>query len=133
MPATNNALTLALIQGGMEPLKSGYIGTESVALSPTRAVQNGITAAGTTIANAFVLTALVNGVSTAAASTGVQLPNVEIGVTVSVRNNGANTINIWPDSSLNSINAGGAGAAVTLTANNTGNYTKMSGTVWVSA
>lgn len=55
-----------------------------------------ITAAGTTQATAAVLTTDLNYVATAAAGSGVILPIGEIGKTVTVFNNGANALLVYP-------------------------------------
>jgi hypothetical protein len=74
-----------------------------------------VTAAGTTIADAASLPGAVNIIATAAASTGVKLPDMNYAcAVVFVVNKGANTVNVYPPSSTGTINAGSAGAAVTL-------------------
>jgi len=80
-------------------------------------VQPSITAAGTTITTATDLTASINVVTTAAASSGVQLPNCEIGDSVEVLNLGANAVTIYPDTASNQINALCAGSGFLLAAN----------------
>jgi hypothetical protein len=90
---------------------------QTTSTAPTRSVGATLTAAGTDITNALVLTSLVNVVTSAAASTGVQLPSATpIGQIVTVQNNGANAINIWPHSASGTLNGGSGGAAVTTAA-----------------
>ena len=62
-------------------------------------VVTGISAAGTTNADATVLSASTNVVSTAAASTGVKLPPVERGAVIEVFNQGANAVLVYPPAS----------------------------------
>lgn len=59
-------------------------------------VANGLTAAGTTQANALKLAAVNNIVTTAAASTGVQLPATGTGDGIVVANLGANALLVYP-------------------------------------
>lgn len=77
--------------------------------------ESAITAAGTTIADATALTGGINLVTTTPSNSGVYLPNLRgPGAVVVVVNNGANTLKVYPPSSSGSINAGSAGAAVSL-------------------
>jgi hypothetical protein len=77
-----------------------------------------LTALGTTLATALQLIAYVNRISTAAASTGVSLPNnsFALGTEVKVRNDGANAITVYPATALGKINGGSAGAGVSVAA-----------------
>lgn len=85
--------------------------------TPSYTVATGLTAAGTTIADALQLASLINVVGTTAASTGVKLPaNVGVGQFVIVQNNGANALNVFPHSASGTLNGGSAGAAVTTAA-----------------
>ena len=59
-------------------------------------VVTAISAAGTSNTDATVLSASVNVVSTAAASTGVKLPPVERGALIEVYNQGANAVLVYP-------------------------------------
>lgn len=109
---------------------------QTTSTAPTKSTGTGLTAAGTTISDALALTKLVNVVTTAAASTGVKLPDAPIGQMVTVQNNGANAINVFPHSASGTINAGSAGAAVT-TASAAGaiciRNSSTDWTVWVTA
>ena len=62
-------------------------------------VVTGILAAGTTNANATALSASINIVSSASASTGVKLPHVERGALIEVYNQGLNAILVYPPAS----------------------------------
>lgn len=74
-----------------------------------------ITAAGSTLGTATVLTAKFNKVTTAAASTGVSLPaGVAAGEMVIVQNSGANALSVYPATATGTIAGGSAGAAVSL-------------------
>lgn len=117
---------------GIHPEVAAVLGLEEVNASPVRSVATGLTAAGTTIANALQLTALVNLVSTAAASTGVKLPaNTPIGQFVFISNAGANAINVFPPTSTGTLNGGSAGAAVTLAIGGAANLcVRTSATNW---
>lgn len=56
----------------------------------------GLTAAGSTNADALQLSAVNNRVTTAAAGTGVRLPPLEVGAMVTVMNSGANALLVYP-------------------------------------
>lgn len=74
-----------------------------------------ITAAGSTLGTATVLTSKFNKVTTAAASTGVSLPaNAAAGDVVVVQNSGANALSVYPATAAGTIAGGSAGAAVSL-------------------
>jgi hypothetical protein len=59
-------------------------------------VDNAVTAAGTTAADATQVNNTWVRVSTAASGTGVRLPAVETGAMMVVRNDGANTLTVYP-------------------------------------
>jgi hypothetical protein len=67
-----------------------------LALAIVGEVANNLTAAGTTQANALKLSAVNNTVTTAAASTGVQLPATGPGDSILVANLGANALLVYP-------------------------------------
>ena len=80
-------------------------------------VNSAVSAAGITITDATDLTASINVVTTAAASSGVQLPSCEIGDEVEILNLGANALTVYPDISTGQINNLNAGAGFTLGTN----------------
>lgn len=91
-------------------------------------VSASVTAAGSSATDAESVSAVVTRVSTAAASTGVKLPTVEVGAMMVVRNDGANALTVYPQtgttingSSSDSISAGKANL-----------YFGTSATTWVS-
>lgn len=91
-----------------------------------------ITAAGTTIADAAALPGAVNIITTAAASSGVQLPDLKTPTAVvAVVNKGANTVNVYPPSASGTINAGSAGAAVTLASGKGGVFFSTGAGTWL--
>jgi hypothetical protein len=73
-----------------------------------------ITAAGTVQANATVLTNNINIVSTVDVNSGVILPIAVAGYRIIIRNNSANTLNVYPNTGAN-INSGSINIPVTLT------------------
>lgn len=75
---------------------------------------NGLTAAGTTRADALALTASINRVGTAAASTGVILPAAKVNQPILVINDGANAIKVYGAGS-DTIDGVAATTGVTLT------------------
>ena len=82
-------------------------------------VETGISAAGTVITDATDLDKSINVVGTAAASSGVQLPVMNVGESMIVYNGGANTLKVYPGSTsiaINQITAGGAHSLAVTTA-----------------
>lgn len=106
-----------LVQLGLGAEKAGAIGIDTARSCPARTVQIGQTATGTTIADAFLITALNTVFSTVALNTGCKLPSYwPVGAFGYVQNNGANPLNLFPPTSSGTINGGSAGAAVTIAA-----------------
>lgn len=95
-------------------------------------VQSAISAAGTTIATATDLTASINVVTTAAASSGVQLQNGEIGDSVDILNLGANAVTVYPDTTSSRINALSAGTGFLLATNTAAHLVKFTSTRWIA-
>ena len=91
-----------------------------------------ITAAGTTISDATDLLTSNNVITTAAASTGVQLPSAQIGDEVTILNLGANTVTVYPDSSSNRINQLTAGSGFALAANTACIIRRFTSTRWMA-
>lgn len=91
-----------------------------------------VTAAGTTITDAFDLTASLNIITTAASGSGVQLYNGEIGDSQEIMNLGANTVVVYPDTSSNRINQLTAGAGFNLAPNTTVIVKKYTTTRWAA-
>jgi hypothetical protein len=96
-----------------------------------QAAATGLTASGTIITDALDLTAVFNHVTTAAASTGVQLWDAPIGSQLVVVNSGANALNVWPHSGTGTINSGVAGAAVAVATNTYNVFVRVSSTDWI--
>jgi len=84
-------------------------------------VTMGITAAGSAYSDATALTTSINVVTTAAASTGVQLPQGEVGDTFTVVNLGANALAVYPPTG-GTVNGGSANAALSVGAGKTGKF-----------
>lgn len=103
-----------LIGLGMPAEHAATLSTLTVSSAPSLTAAGGLTATGTTIADALQLTTFVNRISTTAASTGVKLPDAPVGSIVFVQNNGANTLNLFPVNASGTLNNGSAGAAVTI-------------------
>lgn len=76
----------------------------------------GLTAAGSSIADALALTSVYNEVTTTAASTGVKLWDAPVGTLIYIRNGGANALNVYPHGASGILNGGSAGAAVSIAA-----------------
>ncbi len=120
-----------LIGAGVPALQAVLLDANTVSSEPTRSVSTALTATGTVIGDALALVSLVNVISTAAASTGVKLPDVSIGSTVFVQNNGASALNVFPHSSSGTLNGGSAGAAVTCAAAAGNICTRLTSTDWL--
>ena len=117
------ALAVDIMKGGTS---SGQAQAINGQVSPT------VTAAGTTIADAFDLIASINVVTTAAASTGVQLPAQSmVGDAVEILNLGANALTVYPDQSANRINQIAAGGGFTLPINTAVMLRKFTTTRWI--
>lgn len=91
-------------------------------------VANSLTATGSTATDALQLSAVVNVVATTASSTGVKLPPAEAGAMVTVFNNGANTLTVYPQTS-STIDAG---ASVSIATGKERIFFGASPTVWLS-
>lgn len=128
------ALLTDLMGLGMTPELATKIATPTIDALPAEPVSAAVTAAGSALADATLLTGLVNNVSTTASSTGVKLnPNTPLGMTVVVRNGGANDLKLYPTSASDVINGGSAGAAITLTTLNkqVASCARVSSTLWI--
>ena len=93
------------------------LGNAALATAVPTLSTEAVTAAGTTITTATDLTASINVVTTAAASSGVQLPQVQVGDSVEILNLGANPVTVYPDSASNRINALSTGSGFLLATN----------------
>lgn len=85
-------------------------------------VANNLTAAGSTQGTALKLSAVNNIVTTAAASTGVQLPSMSAGDSVQVANLGANSLSVYPVTG-GAIQTGAANAAFAVAVGKTAVFT----------
>lgn len=79
---------------------------------------NSLTATGTAITDAFQIAAVVNHFGTVASSTGAKAPaDMNPGDSIIVHNRGAQTLALYPPTALGVVNAGTAGAAISVAAN----------------
>lgn len=99
-------------------------------LGASQGFENGITAAGTIITDAYDLTRPFNGVGTVAAGSGVQLYQAPVGVPVVVRNGGLNPLNVYPADASSNINGGTNGAAVVINPTDTITFTRITAGAW---
>jgi hypothetical protein len=104
---------------GTPPLQAQKLGVN---------IATGLTAAGTTIADALPLTSKLNVLGTVGSGTGAQLPTVEAGEVVTVKNAGANTLKLYPSGADQKLNGGSDGAAVDVAATETAVCQRLSGT-----
>jgi hypothetical protein len=129
------ALITDLMGLGLPPELATKIATPTIDALPVLPAGAALTATGSALSDALLLTATVNNVTTAAASTGVKLnANTPIGATVVVRNGGANDLKLYPSSASDQINGTTAGSAITLTTANKqiATCTRVSSTLWVA-
>ena len=98
---------------------------------PILVVHTGIVAQGSVQGTATILNAGINNVTSVAASTGVLLPNIEIGMEVIVRNSGANALLIYPYS-YQSINAAAVNVAYSLPVLGSIKFIGLTETVWIT-
>ena len=115
------AIALDMMKGGV---------SAGMARAINGQVQSVVTAAGTTITGATDLTASINVVTTAAANSGVQVPNGEIGDEVEILNLGANAVTVYPPTSSDRINALSAGSGFLLATNTAVKLRKFTSTRW---
>jgi hypothetical protein len=90
----------------------------------------GLVALGTTIADALLLSADYNTLTTSSASTGVRLLPTEAGATVVIRNDSGVTVVVYPYSVASTINAGAT--SLSLATAKTAVFYATSATTWVS-
>ena len=91
-------------------------------------VANTLTATGSAAGDALALSAVVNRVSTTAASTGVKLPPAEAGAMMVVINDGASSLTVYPQTG--STIDGSASVAIATTKERI--FFGISPTVWIS-
>lgn len=116
------ALALAIMRGGLSAGSAKAINGD---------VNSTISAAGTTQATATALTAGINVVTTAAASSGVRLGNSEIGDQYEILNLGANAVMVYPPTS-GQINNLSANTGFTLATNTAVKVRKFTSTRWMA-
>lgn len=98
----------------------------------TTLLETGITAAGTTIADAYDLTKALSVVTTTAAGTGVQLDDAKVGAQREVKNLGANALLVYPEAAGTVINALAAGAGFSIAAGGSATFRRVSAALWVT-
>jgi hypothetical protein len=111
-------------------MRGGYSAGQAKALNG--AIATGLTAAGTGLSDALALSADVNVIGTAAASTGVKLASCEKGDSQQIYNGGANAVKVYPNTSSEQINAIGAGNGFLLAPNTACFCVRTSATAWVA-
>ena len=109
-------------------MKGGTSSGQALAINGQ--VSSAITAAGTVISDATDLVTSINVITTAAASTGVQLPSAMVGDEVDICNLGANSVVVYPDATGNRINSLSAGSGFTLATNTACKVKKFTTTRW---
>jgi len=90
---------------------------------------DGLTAVGSTRANALQLTRIYNSVDTAASGTGVLLPPTQMGATIFIANSGANTIKVYPYDTGSTINQT---TSASIVSNYSSIFFAVSATKWYS-
>lgn len=107
-------------------LGAGTSGGQTQAIAGTS--QTGLTATGSTAADSLQLSADWSVVSTTAASTGVKLVPAEAGAMVSVANDGASTLTVYPQTGSTIDGA----ASVSIATTKRRLFIGTSPTTWVS-
>jgi hypothetical protein len=118
------AFARALVRAGLPKLVADLLGGGET-------FATGLTAAGSTQTDALALTADVNLITTAAASTGARLPNYDVGDDILVTNAGASAMNVYPPTG-HQINNLSANAALSLPVGKTGRYRRVAATRWIA-
>lgn len=108
----------------------GFSAGQAQAIQGT--INSAVSAAGTVITDATDLDASNNYISTAAASSGVQLPSVPLGDSVLVYNGGANPVKVYPPDTSSTINSASAGVAVLCPVNTLMSFYRWTSTKWVA-
>ena len=116
------ALALDIMKGGVSAVTAGAIQGQT---------NSAVSAAGSAIGSATALTASNNVITTAAASTGVQIPNSQIGDEVNILNIGANAVTVYPPTS-SQINALAASQGFLLATNTAVKVKKFTSTRWMA-
>ncbi len=99
---------------------------------PTASVEAAATATGTTIDDAFQIKAAITQFSTVAATTGALLPDLDVGQSAVIYNDGASALTVYaPDGATIDGTAGATGVA--LANAKRCQYTRISATAWISA
>lgn len=94
-------------------------------------VATALTAAGSVIGDALLLTARYNRVDTVAADTGVQLlADIPIGESQTVKNLGANALDVYPHSASGVLDAESAGDPVVIAVGEEAKFTRLTSTDW---
>ena len=91
-------------------------------------VQSAVTATGSSATDALSVSAVVVRSATTASGTGVKLPTVEVGAMMVVRNDGAESLTVYPQTGT-TVNGS---ASDTIAAGKANLYFGTSATTWVS-
>lgn len=128
-----DGLTVTGQDGSSETLQQFYQSYQTSSSSSGSLILNttdGLTAAGTSISDATILTASTNSVTTVPSGAGVRLPNVKNGTVITVINSGDNNLNIYPDGTSSQIESQGVGNAQYLIPGGRMSLIKMTDTQW---
>jgi hypothetical protein len=90
---------------------------------------DGLTAVGSTRADALQLTKVYNSVDTAASGTGVLLPPTQMGETIFIANSGAHTIKVYPYETATTVNQT---TSASIAQNYTSIFFAVSNAMWYS-
>jgi len=90
---------------------------------------DGLTAVGSTRADALQLTKIYNSVDTAASGTGVLLPPTQMGETIFIANSGAHTIKVYPYETATTVNQT---TSASIAQNHTSILFAVSNAMWYS-
>ena len=123
-----------LIGLGMPPEQANALANETLSSVPSQSVSSAITAAGTNLATATPLTALINNVAVAGAGTGVALSAATpIGAFITVRNGGANDLKVYTPVGTDSINSTTGSITLTTLNKQVGIFVRVTSTAWIAS
>lgn len=115
------------------PIKAHAIGLGTPPLQASALIGGGnfaLTATGSTLSTALLISASTNEFTTVATATGARLPAADPGDSVYVYNGGALALLVYPDVAANSISNGSAGVGFSVAANKGCVFRKVSSTRW---
>ncbi len=133
--ATNNIIRWAFNASSgaltQDATNGGDIGLTKAGTSVYQSNVTGLTATGTTIADAYQLDRIFSEFSTVAAGSGAKLYALGTGSFYAIKNSGANALLLYPSTGSGTINRAAAGASVSIAAGATAYCFYNAGLSWM--